>query len=486
MPDLRPNIIFIITDQQRYDTIAALGFPYVDTPHLDRLAREGIVFTNCFITGASCAPSRASLFSGTYPHTAGVMRNGDVWRACWVQELANAGYHCVNVGKMHTYPFEAAYGFNERYVVENKDRYLEGRYYFDRWDMAFAAHGLTRPGREVYRTLPDYKERLGAVEWSFPEHLHSDVFVGRLAAWWVEHKPKTEPLFLQVGFPGPHPPYDPIPRHLAPYLNRDLPLPQVTQEEMDALPPPLKELRVHNTGIDHDSIVWQLDPTPEQLHRLRAHYLANVSMIDEQVGALLAALEAQGYLEDAVVIFTSDHGDCLGDHGQIQKWTMYDVITRVPLIVWTSGEGRKGGEYKGFGGGRRVDDLWQQMDLAPALMELASVPVPESWEAISMLPALRGDAGAAGRQVVFAEQSGDNALTGADLQTMVRTRDWKLVHYLDQPDGELYDLHADPGECVNLWSHIEQQAKKQELLDALLSWRSRSAAKPRRTSLITH
>jgi arylsulfatase len=472
----RPNIILIITDQQRYDTIAALGYPHVDTPHLDRLAREGVTLTNCFVAGASCAPSRASLFSGYYPHTAGVMRNGDTWRSCWVEDLAAAGYHCVNVGKMHTYPFEAPNGFHERYVVENKDRYLEGRYFFDRWDLAFQANGLEKPGRLRYRNLPDYRERLGAVTWDMPEHLHPDVFVGNLARWWVERKPKTEPLFLQVGFPGPHPPYDPTRRHLAPYLQREIPLPEITSGELDALPPALKELRVHNTQIDHDSIFWTLDPTREQLHRLRAHYLANVTMIDEQVGALLAALESQGYLEDAVVIFTSDHGDCLGDYGQIQKWTMHDVITRVPMLVWAPGH---------FGGGRQIDGLWQQMDLAPALLELAGVPVPETWEAISMLPALQGKDGITGRERVFCEQAGDNVLTGTDLMTMVRTREWKLVHYLDQSDGELYDLRADPGEHRNLWHHAEHADKKRELLDALLSWRSRSGLRPRRQALIT-
>jgi arylsulfatase len=160
-----PNIILIITDQQRFDTVGALGAPYARTPHLDRLAREGIAFTDCFVAGASCAPSRASLFSGSYPHTAGVMRNADPWRTCWVEDLARAGYHCVNVGKMHTYPFEAPMGFHERYVVENKDRYLEGRYFFDRWDVAFQANGLERPGRVQYRRLPDYAERLGAISW---------------------------------------------------------------------------------------------------------------------------------------------------------------------------------------------------------------------------------------------------------------------------------------------------------------------------------
>ncbi len=201
----RPNIILIITDQQRFDTIAALGFPWVTTPSLDRLAREGVAFTNCFVTAPSCAPSRASLFTGYTPHTTGVFRNGDLWRHGWVEQLAAAGYRCVNVGKMHTTPFTAPMGFHERYVVENKDRYLEGRYFFDEWDKALAAHGLVKQQRELYRRRPDYRERLGAFEWELPEALHSDVFVGGLARWWIASYPRTEPLFLADRLPGAPP-----------------------------------------------------------------------------------------------------------------------------------------------------------------------------------------------------------------------------------------------------------------------------------------
>ena len=107
----RPNIILIIADQQRYDTINALGYPYVDTPNLDRLVREGMTFENCFITAPSCAPARASLFTGYFPHTTGIHKNGDRWTRSWVERLNDSGYHCVNVGKMHTQPFETTLGF---------------------------------------------------------------------------------------------------------------------------------------------------------------------------------------------------------------------------------------------------------------------------------------------------------------------------------------------------------------------------------------
>lgn len=465
MADDRPHIIFIITDQQRFDTIRALGYDYMDTPNLDRLVNEGVTFTNCHVTAASCAPSRASLFTGYYPHTTGILRNADLWRHSWIEQLAESGYRTVNIGKMHTYPYHTQLGFEERYVVENKDRYLEERWYFDEWDKALRARGLVKQQRELYRQRPDYNECLGAFEWELPEDMHPDMFVGDMAAWWIRTKPKSDkPLFLEIGFPGPHPPYDPTPEYAEPYMKKDLPLLPVTQEELDNQPAPFKELRVHNTQVDHDSVVHMLEPTEEQRHRQRAYYMANVTMIDKKIGEILEALEEKGYLENSVIVFTSDHGDCLTDHGHSQKWTMYDLITKMPTIVWAPGR---------FEGGRKLDGLCQQMDLGPALLELAGLEPAKTMEAQSLLPALKGEDWQ-GRDYVFAEHGRDNILTDTDFMTMVRSRDWKLVHFLEEPTGQLFDLKNDPDEVQNLWNDPAHQDKKRELLDVLREWRIRS------------
>ncbi len=465
MSDPRPNIVLIMTDQQRFDTIAALGFEYMQTPHLDRLVDEGVSFTNCFASAPSCAPARASLFSGMYPHATGVFKNADVWqKRTWVEDLADAGYTCVNIGKMHTFPYEEPFGFHQRYVVENKDRYLEGRYYFDEWDKALHARGLEKPGRLRYRSLPDYRERMGAVHWPIDEEMHPDVFVGDLACWWLDRYPATQPLFLQIGFPGPHPPYDPVQRYTEHYLNQELPIPHVSQEDLAGQPPPLHALRAHNAEIDHDSVVHDLDPSAQQLRRLRAYYLANVTMIDEKVGEILNTLEDRGYLENAVVIFTSDHGDCLGEHGHIQKWTMYDCITRVPTIVWAPGR---------FQGGRQIDALVQQMDLGATILELAGLEAPAYMEAESLLRALEGR-DESGRQYVFAEHARDAILTDTEFMTMVRDDRWKLVHFLDEPYGQLFDLECDPGEERNLWDDPAHVHQRERLLAALREWVIRS------------
>ena len=460
----QPNIILVMTDQQRFDTISALGFPYMETPNLDRLVTEGVTLSQCYISAPSCAPARASLFTGYYPHTTGILKNADRWTRSWVERLSQVGYHCVNVGKMHTFPFETPLGFHQRYVVENKDRYLEGRYYFDEWDKALQARGLIKQQRELYRQRSDYNERLGAFEWELPEEMHPDMFVGNLAQWWINSHPVTKPLFLQIGFPGPHPPYDPTWAYAEPYMNRDLPRLEVTEDELASQPPPFLEMRQHNCDVDHDSVVHQLNPTREQRHRQRAYYLANVTMIDDKIGQILNSLDQQGYLDNSVVIFTSDHGDCLGDHGHSQKWTMYDIITRAPTIVWSPGR---------FQAGVTIDDLCQQMDLGPAILELAGAEVPETMEAESILPVLRGEEWSS-RDYVFAEHSRDGILQGTEFMSMVRSLDWKLVHFLDQPDGQLFDLTTDPDEINNLWHQAEFADKKQELLAVLREWHIRS------------
>ncbi|MDC0279170.1 sulfatase-like hydrolase/transferase [bacterium] len=466
--DDRPNIIFIITDQQRFDTIAALGHPHMDTPHLDRLVREGVTFTQCHVTAASCAAARASLFKGYFPHTTGILKNADTWRRSWIERLNDSGYYCSNIGKMHTWPYQTELGFHERFVVENKDRYLEGRYYFDEWDRALRYRGLVKQQRELYRRREDYRDALGAFEWELPEDTHPDFFVGDMARWWIDNKPPMRPLFLQIGFPGPHPPYDPVARYADHYLNQKLPIAPVPQEDLEGQPPAFKELRQHNADIDHDSVVLELEPSDDQRHRQRAFYLANVTMIDQKVGEIMEALERNGYLENSIVIFTSDHGDCLTDHGHSQKWTMYEQVTRVPLIVWAP---------ERFGKGRQVNDLVQLMDLGPTILDWAGLEVPSDWEAISLSPALSQQDDWTGRDYVYCEQARDAVLTGCEFMTMVRSAQHKLVHFLDEPHGQLFDLEADPNESRNLWNDPESGVLKESLLTELREWRIRSGIK---------
>jgi arylsulfatase len=282
-----------------------------------------------------------------------------------------------------------------------------------------------------------------------------------MAKWWLDTKPKMgKPLFMQIGFPGPHPPYDPIPRYAESYMKKNLPIDEVSQADLDNQPAPFKQMRIHNVEVDHDSVVHQLDPSSEDRHRQRAYYLANVTMIDEKVGEILQSLDYNGYLDNSVVIFTSDHGDCLTDHGHSQKWTMYDTITRVPTIVWAPGR---------FESDRRVSSLCQWMDLGPTILELAEVDPPESMEAKSLLPILEKKEDKL-RDYVFAEHIRDGILQETEFMMMVRSEEWKLVNFIDLPCGQLFDLKKDPKEQINLWDEPAFQEQKDKLLDIQRRW----------------
>lgn len=258
-----------------------------------------------------------------------------------------------------------------------------------------------------------------------------------------------------------------MPSYAERYLNNpDLPLPDPRAAEREDLPAFLRHKREHDSREDHDAVLWQMNPTEAQLRRLRAYYCANVTMIDEALGDLLDVLQRKGYLDESLIVFTSDHGDNLGDHGLSQKWSMYDTVVRVPLIVWAPGE---------VPAGLREAGLCQLFDVGPTLLEWAGAPLPPACQARSLLPALRGDTWSA-REMVFAEQAGDVVLTGARLFSMARDTRHKLVHILDSPDGQLFDLQADPFETRNLWASAAHRAERDKLLHALLDWRVRSSA----------
>ncbi len=459
-----------MTDQQRYDSVHALGYPQMRTPHLDRLAEEGVSFDQCYCAAPSCVPSRASFFQLGFPHATGVLSNEDPWSWSWAELLQQAGYHTVNIGKMHTQPFDAPCGFDQRFVVENKDRKMRlfrphGGFY-DEWDKFLSNSGVRKPSRRSYREeYPGYENALGAYEWPLEERFHSDVFVGTMARWLIEQREAASPLFLQIGFPGPHPPYDPPARFIGMYRSVDFPVAEVAASELAGQPPPHEEYRRQMVAANHDAVRWKVDPTREELLRLRRYYAANVTLIDEQIGLILQTLRDGGYLEEAIVLFTSDHGDALGDHGHIQKWTMYDCIVRVPMILWSP---------RYLPAGRRIDELIQQMDVVPMLFELARVPLARRGDALSPLAILRE--GAPGREAVFAEQGPDKRLEGVRFETMIRTKAWKLVHYVDQEWGELYDLRDDPQEVRNLWYEAGHAEIRRDLLDRIRNWRIRSGA----------
>lgn len=461
-----------MTDQQRADTIGALNAPWMRTPNLDRLATEGTAFSECFVNSPVCVGARASLFTGKYPHGCQVFSNFQPWQPTWVNLLADSGYHCVNIGKMHINPYDAPGGFHQRLIVENKDRplFLEerDRAIYDEWDKALRARKLLKPSRyNRYATDPaGYKEALGAFSWHLDEDMHPDNFIGDTVCWWIGDRKNSDPLFLQIGFPGPHPPYDPTPDALQAYSNVDIPVPFISESEIRSQPKAQQTLRDNMIEFNFDSIAWRRNVSSEDLLRLRRHYAANVSMIDYQVGRILNALDARGYLDNAIVIFTSDHADALGDHGHIQKWTMYDTVVRVPLIFWS-----KNLPIKSF----INSDLVQLFDVAPTILEVAGLEIPQDFEARSLWGAMSDSGNYQARDAVYSELAKDHIQTGSEFILMRRDKRWKIVLYLDDHEGELYDLEADPGETNNLWNVEKNRVIREELAQESIKWLARGA-----------
>jgi len=468
-----PNIILIMTDQQRVDTIGALGWPWAQTPQLDALAAQGVAFNNCFVTSPVCVSSRASLFRGMYPHSTNIFTNFEPWQPNWVQWLADAGYHCANIGKMHINPYDAAGGFHQRFVVENKDRPLfldeHERAFYDEWDKAIRAHGQIKPSRYTRseQNPENFASALGCFSWELDEQLHPDTFVGNTARWWIDERQAESPFFLQVGFPGPHPPYDPPQRWLDQYAaDLQIPISPVSDAELAGQPSMHGALRDTMQRFNIDSVAWRENLTQAELQRLWRHYLANVSLIDDQVGQILNALDRRGYLENTVVMFTSDHADSLGQHGHIQKWTMYDSAVQVPLICRMPESLSANAPA-----GTQCNELVQLMDLAPTILSLAGLPVPDNWEAESVLPYLVQDAkDHQPREFAYAELGKDHIQSSAEYIVMRRDKNIKLVIYPGTDEGELYDLGEDPGETINLWSNPKWRDQRDSAVTEILQW----------------
>jgi arylsulfatase len=477
----QPNIVLIITDQQRFDTINALGAPWMHTPNIDRLVREGMSFTNCFVTSPVCVASRASMFRGVYPHSTNVYTNFEPWEPNWVSWLADAGYHCVNIGKMHINPYDAKGGFHQRFMVENKDRplFLEehDRAIYDEWDKALKARGLVKPSRytRVEADPKGFLDALGCFIWETDDDMHPDNFVGNTARWWLEDRKAESPFFLQIGFPGPHPPYDPTAEHFKRYENADIPVPDVSATELARQPGMHKRLRQSMIDFNIDSVAWREDAPQEDLLKLRRYYAANVTMIDEKVGEIMEALRQKNYLDNTIVIFCSDHADALGDHGHIQKWTMYDTVVRVPMVVWSPGQVKTGVS----------DELVQLMDVSPSILEACGVTHPDNWEAKSLGPILREGRSPDGRfrDYVYAELGRDHIQSASEFVIMRRNHDWKEVLYVGSDEGELYDLQADPDETNNLWSEPAHRERRDAATRDILAWSTLGAYRANRPKM---
>lgn len=457
----RPNILWICTDQQRFDTIAALGHAGADTPNLDRLVARGAAFTRAYCQSPICTPSRSSFLTGRYPGTIRSNRNGQHKfpdePVLVTKILADAGYECGLIGKLHL--ASAGAGVEPRtddgytywqYSHAPRDDWETGHDYAD-WVKAkgFSLRALTKS--------PD----------GVPAELHQTTWCAEKTMDFIR-APHAGPWLASVNIYDPHPPFNPPKEYRDRFDPAAMPPPLFRESDLEEQAK-LAAVDFQSTGRRPEALDLRdpLNPDDESFRStnrygadalvLRAAYFAMIKLIDDQVGRILDCLEESGQFDDTLILFMSDHGETLGDHGLIQKGArFYDGLVRVPLILcWPNG----------VSPGLRSDALVELTDIAPTLLDAAGLAVPPDMQGRSLLPILSGKSDPAHhRDVVRCEYFDALAARDGTRATMLRDERYKLVVYHGHERGELYDLRNDPGEFVNLWNDPGHAATKAALM----------------------
>lgn len=468
MSDDRLNILWVCTDQQRFDTIGALGNPHVSTPNIDRLVATGTAFTHAYCQAPICTPSRASFLTGQYASTVRCNRNGnDAFpdRPPLVTKmLADAGYVCGLIGKLH---LSGAYRRIERRTDDGYSYFKYSHAPRDDWPQG---HDYADWVREHGHVLGELTKSLDGV----PAPLHQTTWAMTRAIEFIDEN-RDRPWLLSINVYDPHPPFNPPAEYRAKFDPAAMPQPHYRETDL-AQQEKLAAVDFQSKAKDPAALDIKHPILPKALARgeaeaagtsaggrdsgtLTAAYYAMIKLIDDQLGRVLDRLEELGLRERTVVIFTSDHGEMLGDHGLIQKGCrFYEGLVRVPLI-WSC-PGR-------IAQGVVSDALVELTDKAPTILELAGMAVPGHMQGKSLLPILEGRAEPSHhRDFVRSEYYDALDMPLGSLATMYRDRRYKLVNYHQIETGELYDLEADPWEFDNLWDAPDRQALKLRLLQA--------------------
>ena len=443
--DDRPNILWYCTDQQRFDTIGALGNPYVQTKTIDQLVRDGVAFTNAYCQSPICTPSRSSFMTGLYPTRVHNTRNGNEtfpdWPPLITKLIADAGYDCGLVGKFHLQ--SAGHRIEPR---------LDDGFRF--WRFSHAPRDDWPDGHHyaqwVRQKGGDLKGMLAGDGYVSPDY-HQTTWASDMAIEFIEQRPSTDPWLLTVNIYDPHPPFIPPRQYADRFDVQAMPGPHFHESDL-AQQERLRDVDFQGSAAHPDSFNGK---------KIQALYYAMIAQIDDQFARILESLERTGQRENTVIIFTSDHGEALGDHGQLQKGCrFYEGLVHVPLIFsWP----------KRFKTDLRAAGLVELVDLTATLVNLAGVEQPPYMQGFSLLPVLTGDAASDRiRESVRCEYfDGQDAVhTGGrgTFATMYYDGRYKLSMYHDVSTGELYDLWEDPWEHVDLFENPEYRERRASLI----------------------
>lgn len=460
-PAARPNVVFVMTDDHAAHAISAYGSRVNQTPHIDRLAREGMLFRNTFVTNSICTPSRAAILTGAYSHRNGVpvFNRFDGSQATVATLLQGAGYHTGMIGKWHLGSDPVG---------------------FDRWEIL--------PGQGVYNdpllyTATGEKTYTGYV---------TDVITD-LGIDFIRQRPKDKPFFLMLHHKAPHREWTPDEKHRQQFAGRTIPEPDTLWDDYATRTDALRENRQRVaddlTRFDlkltpppglspAERTAWlQTKPTEVTLvedgrsrtltgrelarwkyQRYLQDYLACVQSVDDNLGRLLDFLRESGLDRDTIVVYTSDQGFFLGDHGLYDKRFMYEESLRMPFLVRWPAVVKPGSE---------ADAIALNVDFAPTFLDAAGVAAAASMQGRSLLPILRGERPPDWRRSMYYRYYHDPGHHDTRAHYGVRTASHKLIYFWTKKQWELYDLAADPRELRNLYGHPGQERVTAELKQEL-------------------
>lgn len=437
-PANRPNVVVILTDDQRWDQMSCAWHPFLHTPQLDRIAAEGARFTNAFVATSLCSPSRASFLSGQYAHSHGVLDNFTDFPkdlASYPKQLHAEGYATAYVGKWH--------------MGEDDDSPRPG---FDHW---ISHTGQGSYFDNTFNVDSERKEIKG---------YYTDV-VTDLAVDYIEQgRPKEKPFCLIIGHKAPHTPYTPEPKYAKLFDGIDIDYPH-SSYDLSGKPQWIVDRLDTWHGIYGPVYGYRKefpDPSAAGVLAFQAFVRAvnaTVKSVDDSVGEVYQSLDKAGVLDDTIFVFASDNGAFLGEHGMTDKRAMHEESIRIPLLVRYPRRIRPG---------TVVDKLVLNIDLAPSLLELCGARPIENIHGESIVPLLDGKADDWRTSFLY-EYNYEKQFPYTPNVRGVRTEDWKYIHYPHgdgSPDrhlAELYDLVSDPGESHNLIADERFESKVEEL-----------------------
>ncbi|MBL8176618.1 MAG: sulfatase-like hydrolase/transferase [Bryobacterales bacterium] len=456
------NILFLLSDQHRPDGLGIEGNAHARTPRLDGLARQGVRFSSAYCTDPVCTPSRASIFSGLYTRRHRAFTNATPWAfdiKTAAHHFSRAGYMTAAIGKMHfvdaqTHGFDYRMDFNEWYQYLGPKTSL----YADELNRANSGSGLPQiaalwEAGDPWAGHRNDDRRKGLVATGrasrIREEDHFESFVARESVRFLKNHGGKQPFFLVSGFLKPHDPFMPAERFARMFPGADMKLPDTWGK-----------VNLSNVPVEIRKRIENHAPTPEvndpaAARQRIAMYWANVAQLDESIGHVLDALRELDLEKDTIVVYSSDHGEMLGDHGLFQKFVFYEPSIGVPLIF----------RAPGMGQGEICRTPASLASLVATFCELCDVPAPSNLDGPSLVPQLRAP-GKTSTPVIYAEFASHTKAGRA----MIRKGALKYSHYFsDTP--ELYDLANDPLEMRNLAESPAYKSRLNELHSQLVAWR---------------